>query len=174
MIGPEYTPPKGPKYRRLFCFKNGSRVLLEKYERRWHGEATIQGNGTVYTVTSGAYTYDMAIGRMRRRLAEARNPIIQQVGLKLKHVEQGGTGPIVVRFPDPHDSTYYREATFAPNGTILGDGPQVLFRVKTQTEALDEICRDLSCRIEKVDIRLENSKTQISEADESTGESLDW
>lgn len=92
----------------------------------------------------------------------------------VKHVEQGGTGPIVVRFPDPHDSSCYREATFAPNGTILGDGPQVLFRVKTQTEALDEICRDLSCRIEKVDIRLENSKTRISEADESTGESLDW
>ncbi len=68
---------------------------------------------------------------------------------------------IGVRFPEPHDKASYQDQHFCLNGTLLGDGEQVLFIHQSSNEALESLCRDLSCRVETVDIRLENSKPKI-------------
>lgn len=59
-----------------------------------------------------------------------------------------------VRFPEPHDNSCYADVPFFANGTLLGDGPQVLFHYKGEDDVLSEYCRQLSMKVRKVNTRI--------------------
>jgi hypothetical protein len=68
------------------------------------------------------------------------------------------TSGIDVRFPDPKDSACYQDVTFNRDGSLLGDGKQVLYKHLGRHEALAMLCRDLSCKLGMMDTRIMNNK----------------
>jgi hypothetical protein len=64
---------------------------------------------------------------------------------------------VTVRFPDPHESDSYKDINFHPDGTLLGKGERILFHAD-QPAGLDEVCREMSRRLEDADKRIKEDK----------------